>query len=214
MRYQSLWWKCGAVLLALCLVAKLIADLGLSEALERLANSSLLLNFTMPHGAQKEEAWLAGESSVPESLLSLPGAKAAAGMPEYEEDTDGPYQGLVISLKGILPEIRNYTSYQPDWSALFRERWSCTLMKDQPQILIIHTHSCEAYTPCGDDVYEGSDPYRTLDKSQSVIRVGDELARAFEERGFYCCARSGVLRLSRLTEAHYARSLEAVEGWP
>ncbi len=212
MRYQSLWWKSGAVLLALCLLAKLLADIGISEALKRLANSSLLMSFAMPYGTDKEEAWLAGESSVPGSLLSLPETKAASGTPEDEEETGGQHGGLIISLKGILPEINNYTSYQPDWSALFRERWSSVLKKDQPQILIIHTHSCEAYTPSGDDAYEESDPYRTLDKSRSVIRVGDELARAFEDRGFIVVHDREYYDYPGYSGS-YTRSLAAVESW-
>ena len=71
-----------------------------------------------------------------------------------------------------------------DQLGLLREGWSYTLSAESPQVLIFHTHSCEAYTPQGEDVYEASGDFRTLEDSQSVIAVGDELAAVLEQRGF------------------------------
>ncbi len=210
MRYQSLWWKCAAALLALCLLIKLLLDFGFSGPLEKIANSRLLVGLAAPERVKfkEEEAWLAGESAEP------PAEEAAQplSLPEEEEDSEKALPGIIINLEGPLPSINNYTSYQLDWAALFRERWSSRLPRELPQILIIHTHSCEAYTQEGENTYEESDPYRTLDKAQSVVRVGDELARVFTENGF------GVIHDREYYDypgysGSYGRSLEAVETW-
>lgn len=53
-----------------------------------------------------------------------------------------------------------------------------------PQILIVHTHGSEAYTPDGTDIYTPSDQNtRTLDTQYNVVRVGNEMKAVFEEMG-------------------------------
>jgi len=52
-----------------------------------------------------------------------------------------------------------------------------------PQLLIIHSHATEAYTPDGTDTYTPSDYSRTLDEAQNMVRIGDELTRVFTEMG-------------------------------
>ena len=58
-----------------------------------------------------------------------------------------------------------------------------TLPDHGAQILIIHTHGTEAYTPDGADQYEATADYRTIDTGHSVIRVGQALAQALEGYG-------------------------------
>ena len=78
------------------------------------------------------------------------------------------------------------------------------------QILIIHTHSSEAYTPEGEDAYEPSDPYRTEDKARSVIRVGDALAAALEAHGLTVLHDREIYDYPSYTGS-YGRSGAAVE---
>ena len=52
-----------------------------------------------------------------------------------------------------------------------------------PQILIMHTHGTEAYTPNGNDVYTPTDTSRTLNNDQNMIRVGNEMKTVFESMG-------------------------------
>ena len=79
--------------------------------------------------------------------------------------------------------VNDRTRLGEDLDALASEGLALTLPARGPQVLIVHTHSSEAYTPDGADQYEASDPYRTEDKSQSVIRVGDALCEALEAHG-------------------------------
>ena len=84
------------------------------------------------------------------------------------------------------------------------------LPAEGPQVLIIHTHSSEAYTPDGADRYEASDPYRTEDKTQSVIRVGDALAEALEKHGITVLHDREIYDYPSYTGS-YGRSGAAVE---
>ena len=52
-----------------------------------------------------------------------------------------------------------------------------------PQVLIVHTHSSEAYTPTEAYSYEPSAAFRTLDPARSVIAVGDALEAELTARG-------------------------------
>jgi stage II sporulation protein P len=79
--------------------------------------------------------------------------------------------------------IDNDTYYDIDPQALLEDAAPLSMPKDGYQILIIHTHATEAYTPDGSDTYQATDEYRTTDTSQSVVRVGQELAQALEAYG-------------------------------
>lgn len=63
------------------------------------------------------------------------------------------------------------------------ENFSAELSADSPQILIIHTHGSEAYTPPKGTKITYSGNCRTADPRYSVIRVGDEMAKIFESAG-------------------------------
>ena len=90
--------------------------------------------------------------------------------------------------------------------------FSAVLTDDAPQVLIVHTHGCEAYTMPAGEEYEASDDHRTLDERMNVVRVGDEIARVLEDAGI------GVLHDRTLHDypsysGAYNRSLETVERY-
>ena len=97
-----------------------------------------------------------------------------------EEETSAP-QAVALTLSGGA--VKNRTAISVDLDALAAEGLDMRLEIGQPQVLIFHTHSSEAYTQDMYDKYEASDPYRTEDKRYSVIRVGDVLAEKLEGYG-------------------------------
>jgi len=121
-----------------------------------------------------------------------------------------PSPVYVPSAEGIL--LRNRTDYEIDAAALLAEPLSLRLGTDGPQLLIIHTHSSESYTPDGDDQYEESDPSRTEDRRFNVIRVGDELAAALEARGFSVVHDRELYDYPTYTGA-YSRSMAAISAY-
>ena len=80
-------------------------------------------------------------------------------------------------------QIDNDSGYEIDVSELLNSPLQFTVNKDEPCILIVHTHGSEAYTPDGDDIYVESDPYRTEDLNYNVVKVGDVLTEELESRG-------------------------------
>ncbi|MBU5435303.1 stage II sporulation protein P [Pseudoflavonifractor sp. MSJ-37] len=80
--------------------------------------------------------------------------------------------------------LYNRTDLSVDLAAAASAAVDITLPKEGPEILIVHTHATEAYAPDGADTYAPTDANsRTLDETQNMIRVGDEMARVFQEMG-------------------------------
>lgn len=52
------------------------------------------------------------------------------------------------------------------------------------KILIYHTHTCESYTPSEKYSYTMTGNYRTTDNNYNMVRVGDELTKYLEQKGF------------------------------
>lgn len=79
--------------------------------------------------------------------------------------------------------ITNKTNYDIDTALLLTEGPSLQLQAGQPQILIIHTHSSEAYTMDDFDRYLPSDDSRTQDLRYNIVRIGDVLTEVLRECG-------------------------------
>ena len=82
-----------------------------------------------------------------------------------------------------------------------------------PQILIVHTHGSEAYTPDGTDVYTPSDQNtRTLDTRYNMVRVGNEMKAVFEEMGLSVVHDETLYDYPEYNGA-YSRSGEAISSY-
>lgn len=77
--------------------------------------------------------------------------------------------------KGIQVNLKDY----------FDKKLNLSLQpaKKGPQILIVHTHTTEAYTKGKKDKYEETDPARTLNNNYNMVRVGEEMKKVFEDMG-------------------------------
>lgn len=123
----------------------------------------------------------------------------------------GEEQVVETTIEGGLA-IKNQTGYQADVGKLLMQGPGLSFEPDKPQILVIHTHSSEAYTPAGLDKYEASDNSRTEDANYNIIRIGDELCAIFEAAGLEVVHDRGVYDYPSYTGS-YTRSGEAIENW-
>ena len=79
-------------------------------------------------------------------------------------------------------------------------------------VLIYHTHTHEAYEQVTADPYEAVEAWRTADVGHSVVRVGEELARALRGLGFEVVHDETDHENAPLSTA-YSRSLKTLEGY-
>ena len=108
--------------------------------------------------------------------------------------------------------LDNDTAYAIDVEAFLAQPPALALPAEGYQILIIHTHGTEAYTPAGTDVYEASEAYRTTDTRQSVVRVGEALAEALRAYGLNVLHDEGLYDYPSYTSS-YVRSGQAIEEY-
>ena len=76
-------------------------------------------------------------------------------------------------------EVYYYCDYAPDISALLTAPLDMDLRSGEPTVLILHSHGSECYTGTQEQV----EPYRSLDDSQNMIAVGDQVAQLLEAGG-------------------------------
>ncbi len=79
--------------------------------------------------------------------------------------------------------ISNSTSHGLSVPEL-QKPFAASLGEGEPQVLILHTHGSEAYTPVpGTEGIVWSGDYRTTDYRYNVVKVGDEMAEVLGEAG-------------------------------
>lgn len=150
--------------------------------------------------------------ATPSEPLQTPDPQST---PEPQQTPEAlPYADVTVIPTTITSDdlIDNDTYYDISADALLAEGPSISLPAEGYQILIIHTHTTEAYCPEGDDVYESSGEYRTVDVSKSVARVGDELASALSAYGLNVL-HDAALHDYPSYNGSYNRSGEAIEQY-
>ncbi len=150
-----------------------------------------------------------GEPDDPEDPENLPEVTAAP------EDIVGktllPVNGDGYdAAQGVY--IENRPGLALDVAALAEAQLTLSLPEEGPQVLIVHTHGSEAYTPDGGDTYVATGECRTTDTTKSVVRVGDEIAKVLTEMGLTVVHDTGLYDYPEYNGA-YDRSLAAVENW-
>lgn len=168
----------------------------------------------LDYKAEKEQT--DSKSEAYSEVLPFYNESTASASSRNDTEPDGDEMEEYIlneyALDADAVEIRNKTGYEIDVEALLSETLNINLRKGEPEILIIHTHGSEAYTPAGDDIYEESDPSRTEDKNYNMIRAGNVLAEALEECGLNVIHDTELYDYPSYTGS-YSRSYEAIQSY-
>ena len=150
------------------------------------------------------------EEKLPVPTEPPEAAEEAEGTENTTEEIDGE-KVLETTIEGGM-RIKNETGYWVDAAKILAEGPDIALPSEGAQILIIHTHSSEAYTQAGLDRYEASDSNRTEDTQFNIVRIGDELTKILSEAGLNVIHDRGIYDYPSYTGS-YTRSGEAVEQY-
>ena len=85
------------------------------------------------------------------------------------------------------------------------------LGKGEPLVLIYHTHTTESYTSTADNEIEYISPWRSLDKSKNMARIGKEVKRILEEDFGIHVVHDTTLHDYPDYSVSYTRSLQTAE---
>ncbi len=110
--------------------------------------------------------------------------------------------------------IHNETVYDPDVNALLSHPIGRQESMSPPTVLVVHTHTSEAYLPSGTQYVEGSVGDRTYSQAESenVLSVGSILCQRLNEKGItaiHCTVMHDASGLG----GSYARSAETVKRY-
>lgn len=192
---------------------------------QRLAVEQSPLLWANPGIRKKEEAHLAQEAPLP-NAQPAPDRDDIADEPPQASGGDQLDPSDIVERTLVPTSPRGYdvggglylynrTDLKVDLGRIAAKDLDITLApaSEGPQILIIHTHATEAYTPDGTDVYEPSDNNtRTLDEAYNMLRVGDEMERVFTEMGLSVLHDRGAYDYPRYAGS-YGRSGPSVEKY-
>lgn len=154
----------------------------------------------------------AGQPAQDHDDISEPPPETTAAPEDIIARTLVPTSTQGYEVSGSL-YLYNRTGLDVDLAAAAAAPINIALPAEGPQILIVHTHGSEAYTPDGTDIYEPSDNNtRTLDENYNVVRVGDEMERVFTELGLTVVHDRTLYDYPKYNGA-YDRSAEAVQRY-
>lgn len=110
--------------------------------------------------------------------------------------------------------IHNETLYDPDVSALLSRPIGGGESTSPPTVLIIHTHTSEAYLPGGTQYVEGAVGDRTYsrEEAENVLSVGSILCQRLNEKGI-TAIHCTVMHDDPSLSGSYARSAETVKHY-
>ncbi len=131
----------------------------------------------------QEEAETVSAPTFPSDPSGKPSALPASVIPP-KKDGGGAVTETTI---GGTPEvgavaIKNTSGITFDTAALLAERLP-TVTDDEVQVLIVHTHASECYMSYYAGYYNAEDATRSDDPSQTVVAVGETIARELRSRG-------------------------------
>lgn len=108
--------------------------------------------------------------------------------------------------------FKNETDYAIDIAALLQKDSPVALGQEGVQVLVMHTHGTEAYTPSPGHTYTASGEYRTTDSSANMLRVGKEICDRLNARGI-SAVHSTTLNDYPAYNGSYNRALKDIQSY-
>lgn len=163
--------------------------------------------------SEREEAPV--QDSGPEEIVTTPVEETPLDTPAAT-DNGVPAKTLVpTDPSGYTVVGRTYISNSTEHTLsvpALQELFAAELTAEEPQILILHTHGSEAYTPAGDTDIVWSGDHRTTDSRYNVVKVGDAMAEVFAGAGLSVLHDRTLYDYPSYTGA-YDRSLAAIQSY-
>lgn len=150
---------------------------------------SAAVNATLPSVPHTSPSKAAGAGTVLEQLIS-PGSEFVQGV-----------------------AVRNRSGKAFDLAKELQQKLAVSFQKniEQPQVLIVHTHTTEGYLTYDTGFYNPTDVERTKDESRNICAAGEAIAQALRQEGIAVVHDTTIHDFPQYTGA-YARSEKTVKA--
>lgn len=198
--------RMGLALLSVAVAVRLLASTGV----DAVAAEAMRGEFDIPRLVSATAAILTGQPPKSDQAPE-PNVWVVRILPSQTDEPVVPEPPVFSAAEADAIGIAGGSTYPVNKSALLTAPLSFSVSDEGPQVLILHTHTSEAYTQTAGWTYEESDPFRTTQSDHSVLRVGKELAYALENRGI-SVVHDGSCHDYPDYNGAYARSLERTQA--
>ena len=93
------------------------------------------------------------------------------------------YTNEGVTDKFGVVKVKNVNKTQIDIEKLLSQRADLSVSKDEPSVLIFHTHTTETYQLVDRDYYPTNNVTRSEDSSRNMVRIGDAICEQLENAG-------------------------------
>lgn len=168
--------SCFSVMIYGCFSFLCAADRFTSSSEENIkeeAASTSVTNIKVPQSSSSSEnsASLKSETQKESESKAVPAAAKSDAIGEITEKFISPYTAKT-SYKNIY--VKNSTELNIDIKSLYEQKLNFKIEKNnEPQVLIMHTHTTESFLPESRDFYTSSDRSRTTDESKNMVALGN-----------------------------------------
>jgi len=229
-RHKNGYWRIPGIALSLFLLVAVLSRTGFNTKIEGFIKKaaqneslseallSIALSEKMSEAPAKGDAPAPPEETEPVTVLlpsealtmesKIPLAGSEPAKPLEEVGSLSMTTGGNQKADGIY--MTNDTKYSIDIGGLLKKKASIPLSGSGPQVLIMHTHGTEAYTPDTKNNYKATDTDRTTDNRYNMIRVGNEITQILEDSGIETI-HSTLLHDYPAYSGCYNRALDAIE---
>ena len=186
-------------------------------AVMTIGESPLLLSARPAVAELWDEADSSAESTpeAEEEIVTVPVEETPLDV-HSETDNGVPAKTLVpTDPSGYTVIGRTYISNSTDHALSvqdLQQPFAAELTEAAPQILIIHSHGSESYTPPEGTELVWSGDHRTTDSRYNVVKVGDVMADTFSEAGISVLHDRTLYDYPSYSGA-YDRSLAAIQSY-
>ena len=175
-------------------------------------------------GAERRESSAGAETRVwPLRLLAAAADEPPDEAAELPVENSAPPERQLAAEVTKLPEafsaaeadaitVAGACSYSVDKAVLLTRPSALTAEADGPKVLIVHTHTSEAYTPEPGWEYDSTDPLRTEDPERSVVRLGARVAELLNAHGIETLHDTALNDYPSYNGA-YERMRQTIEGY-
>jgi len=204
--YQKKSRQCCAAMLVVSVCLRVCMFLGLDEKLGSLAMRLI----RDPKTAQVLLYLETGQKVEIEPQQEEPTIITCAVSLPIEPEVQQPQTVKTVPADRIV--VAGACTYPYDKAALLARKSTLSFGGEGPQVLIVHSHSTEAYSMSDGMQYEPVSDYRTLDRTKNMIAVGTVLADTLRKNGVEVIHDTTIFDYPDYNTSYYS-SLQRILYW-